>query len=269
MRTRNENDHEASREVKTEWLQWWDGVASSFSSSSSSSSPSSLAGRRKCLVVAATNHPWDVDIAAWRRFQHRIFVGLPNLQDRADLLMKWTADLPPIDPSVLQYVVSATEGYSPSDLFKFLQSAVRNGPVLRNDDSAPLNIGDFQTVLSQFKPTQLAQQYAQKLRSFIGSHGLPTSTDAPGVQHTFDEQWMPSFSGHVSSSTTEQSLVWNTPWGNYYKFSVPVDAEVIDALDQMLWTWNDMETGQNDADYDADDDCSDDTDDFDDFDGDL
>ncbi|EZG47687.1 putative vacuolar sorting ATPase [Gregarina niphandrodes] len=39
------------------------------------------------LVLGATNIPWDLDSACLRRFQKRVYVGLPDLDARRDLFM--------------------------------------------------------------------------------------------------------------------------------------------------------------------------------------
>ena len=37
-------------------------------------------------VFATTNMPWELDIAALRRFERRVLVPMPNLQNRKDIL---------------------------------------------------------------------------------------------------------------------------------------------------------------------------------------
>lgn len=38
------------------------------------------------FLLCATNCPWEIDLAFLRRFQKRIFVGLPENQDRVELM---------------------------------------------------------------------------------------------------------------------------------------------------------------------------------------
>jgi vacuolar protein-sorting-associated protein 4 len=41
-----------------------------------------------CLLLAATNCPWDLDAAFNRRFDKRLFVGLPDAESRVELLKR-------------------------------------------------------------------------------------------------------------------------------------------------------------------------------------
>ncbi|GAQ92592.1 AAA-type ATPase family protein [Klebsormidium nitens] len=71
---RCENDQEYTRKLKTEFFVQFDGVATDKSD--------------RVTVIAATNLPQELDDAAVRRFEKRIYVGLPDLSTRRQLLEK-------------------------------------------------------------------------------------------------------------------------------------------------------------------------------------
>ncbi|GAQ93431.1 AAA-type ATPase family protein [Klebsormidium nitens] len=71
---RCENDQEYTRKLKTEFFVQFDGVATDKSD--------------RVTVIAATNLPQELDDAAVRRFEKRIYVGLPDLTTRQKLLEK-------------------------------------------------------------------------------------------------------------------------------------------------------------------------------------
>ena len=65
---RTEGENEASRRVKTELLCQMDGV----STTESTDSEGEKIEKKMVMVLAATNHPWDLDEALRRRFEKRV-----------------------------------------------------------------------------------------------------------------------------------------------------------------------------------------------------
>jgi katanin p60 ATPase-containing subunit A1 len=67
---RGDGEHEASRRVKAELLVQMDGVSSISSSNANNEAEDDK--RKIVMVLAATNHPWDLDEALRRRFEKRV-----------------------------------------------------------------------------------------------------------------------------------------------------------------------------------------------------
>jgi SpoVK/Ycf46/Vps4 family AAA+-type ATPase len=74
-------------------------------------------------VVGATNKPWALDEAFIRRFQKRIFVPLPNVEARTELVSIYSKDLTTSGDVSTDELVHMTDGYSGSDIRDILQSA--------------------------------------------------------------------------------------------------------------------------------------------------
>ncbi|CBH15036.1 katanin, putative [Trypanosoma equiperdum] len=103
MSARGGNEHEASRRIKSEMLQQFDGLCTE--------------NDKRVLVLATTNRPWDLDEAMRRRLEKRIYIPLPDKAGRLSLLKKQTATLS-LDPSVDLEEISdkRTEGFSGADM---------------------------------------------------------------------------------------------------------------------------------------------------------
>ncbi|KAF3650813.1 SLAC1, putative isoform 1 [Capsicum annuum] len=95
-------EHEAMRKIKNEFMTHWDGLLTK-------------AGE-KILVLAATNRPFDLDEAIIRRFERRIMVGLPSVENR-EMIMKTLLAKERVDEGLdFKELAAMTEGYSGSDL---------------------------------------------------------------------------------------------------------------------------------------------------------
>jgi len=74
-RSGGDNENEASRRLKTEFLIQWSSLASAAAARTNEESP-------RVLVLAATNLPWAIDDAARRRFVLRLYIPLPEPETR-------------------------------------------------------------------------------------------------------------------------------------------------------------------------------------------
>ena len=113
-------EHEASRRMKTELLIQMDGMVSSGGPATagggrSSSSSSSQQQQQQVFVMAASNTPWDLDVALLRRLEKRVLVPLPVAEAREAMLRKHLSPraAPDIDYPQL---AGRLEGYSGADL---------------------------------------------------------------------------------------------------------------------------------------------------------
>jgi SpoVK/Ycf46/Vps4 family AAA+-type ATPase len=97
--------------MKTELLIQMDGVKSSASASIGSSNGSD----GQVFVMAASNLPWDLDVAVLRRLEKRVLVPLPSVDAREAMFRKHLGDrsAPQMDFAA---VAQQTEGYSGADI---------------------------------------------------------------------------------------------------------------------------------------------------------
>lgn len=109
LTARSSEENEAARRVKTEFLVQLDGVGSS---------------KGRILVMGATNRPFDLDEAALRRMTKRIYIGLPDLDARQELIKLMISA---VDNSMsladLLTIAQKTDGYSSADLSAVVKDA--------------------------------------------------------------------------------------------------------------------------------------------------
>ncbi|WP_411023844.1 AAA family ATPase, partial [Salmonella sp. s51228] len=68
------------------------------------------------MVLAATNFPWDIDEALRRRLEKRIYIPLPELDGRIDLLKINLKDVKLSDDVDFLEIAKSIDGYSGADL---------------------------------------------------------------------------------------------------------------------------------------------------------
>ncbi|KAG6427970.1 hypothetical protein SASPL_112218 [Salvia splendens] len=156
MSTRTENENEASRRLKSEFLVQFDGVASNSSD--------------LVTVIGATNKPQELDDAVLRRLVKRIYIPLPDANARRVLLkhkLKGQAfSLPDRD---VERLVAETDGYSGSDLQALCEEAAMM-PIrelgadiltVQANQVRRLRYGDFQKAMTVIKPSLQRSKWAE------------------------------------------------------------------------------------------------------------
>jgi len=142
---RKNSELEVSRRLKTEFLVRLDGVGTNV--------------QDRILIVGATNRPFDLDDAVLRRFTSRIFLPLPNLEARKQMLIKQLDKaLNDLTEEGITLIAECTEGYSFADLRSLCAEAAM-GPmrnfgistlvVMEKNRAPPITIQDFKLALKK------------------------------------------------------------------------------------------------------------------------
>lgn len=108
--SRSDNEHEASRRVKTEFMVQMQGVSN--------------ANVTGVLVLGATNLPWALDSAMRRRFEKRIYIALPEPAARLSLIKNsMKKEKHTLTQNEVQEIADRTDHYSGSDLNQLIKNA--------------------------------------------------------------------------------------------------------------------------------------------------
>jgi hypothetical protein len=245
FRERSRDEHEVSRDLKTEFLQFLDGMMTS-------STPSTT---RPILVIGATNRPFDVDSAILRRLAQSHYVGLPDIHARLILLVQSLQAVPTEPDLDLQLIATKTEGYSPSDIRQVLQTAALSGPMRPRpnkdaDDGAQpgrgLSTEDILQALEVIPPTPLSDMYRMQLTNFAkqsrASSSFPISSSPYASSQVFvDENGLGR---------------WETVHGNFYDVgTIEIDSHTFDVLSQVAKEFQQqgLDSDFSDDDNDGDD----------------
>jgi SpoVK/Ycf46/Vps4 family AAA+-type ATPase len=122
------------------------------------------------FVVAATEHPWDVDSLLRQpgRLDHRLLVLPPDLQAREAIIRSVLAGRPLAEDLDLAGLAARTDRYSAADLAQLCESAAAAAleASIVSNSSRPIAMVDFTRGLYELRPStppwfELARDYAR------------------------------------------------------------------------------------------------------------
>lgn len=149
-------EHEASRRVKSEILMQIDGCASRDDEP-----------RQHVMVLAATNFPWDIDDALRRRLEKRIYIALPGLEERRELLRINFKDVDVAPDVDFNKLAMRMEGYSGDDIMNVCRDAAFNGMRRQTAGRTLDEMRKLQT--SQFEVPVLMEDFYQAVEKISPS----------------------------------------------------------------------------------------------------
>ncbi len=140
-----------------------------------------IANKSKALqlyVIGATNKPWSLDSPFLRRFQKRIFISLPDMAGRLEMLRVYTSQLHVDGNLKLEELAKITEGYSASDIRDICQSVqlrvvnelFESGKANENDaKTRSITLNDLKNSLKSRRPSvsvDMLRAYARWTEQF-------------------------------------------------------------------------------------------------------
>ena len=168
LTSRSENENEASRRIKTEFLVQLDGAGTNIED--------------RILIIGATNRPQEIDDAFVRRLSKRLYIPLPNKVSRKQLIMRVLEkerknnNKYDIDENDIDDIVNRTKGYSGSDLINVCKEAammpIRSIEDITNcqlEHLRGVNKKDFDEALITVKPSineKSIEQYMEWNKNF-------------------------------------------------------------------------------------------------------
>ncbi|XP_053957200.1 fidgetin-like protein 1 isoform X1 [Anastrepha ludens] len=157
---RSESEHDSSRKLKNEFLVQLDGASTSEED--------------RVLVVGATNRPQELDDAARRRFARRLYIPLPEIKARIQILKNLLGTVSnDLDESNIEEIGHQTSGYSGADMDILCREASMEPlraipadqiPHITKDKVRPVNVDDFKSAVHSVRPSVSKVDLAQYIQ---------------------------------------------------------------------------------------------------------
>ena len=144
---RSDNDNEAAKRIKTEFLIQFDGVGSNTEA--------------KLLVIAATNRPMDLDDALMRRLPKRVYCGPLDVKGREKFIENTIHKVEcKLSDKDVKEIAKRTENYSNSDLKELCREAayepvreLSNEEILKIKKFRPVEVKDLRKAVNKIRGT--------------------------------------------------------------------------------------------------------------------
>ncbi|GLC35438.1 hypothetical protein PLESTB_000207100 [Pleodorina starrii] len=183
----NSSEHEAMLQVKTEFMQLWDGMES-------------CRGQR-VVVMGATNRPWMVDEAVLRRFTLMYEIGLPDKAQRKAILLGYLRKHNDEVPDSVAKELLSSSGAGPSSDQAIAAATASSS----NDSSSPSQAQDSGAEgasLGSAGPSAL-DRIAEETEGFSGSDLLELCSQA--AQRVLAEHLHELQAAEASGSSSRQA----------------------------------------------------------------
>ena len=127
---------------------------------------------RPLLFIGATNEPWALDPAVLRpgRFDEKIYVPLPDLAARREILETNVEGLPLAPDVDLDRLAGVLEGYSGADIANLCHKTAENVflEVLAGEEEREIAMADFLATLEGLHPSVSPEDLARFERFAAG-----------------------------------------------------------------------------------------------------
>lgn len=185
------SEHEASRRVKSEILMQMDGISSISAGGGTAADATTSDGVETqkgpepiVMVLAATNFPWEIDEALRRRLEKRVYIPLPDLDSRKELLRINLASIKVADEVEIDVLAAKLEGYSGADITNICRDAAMMGmrkrikgltaeqirSVPKEELEKPATTDDFVAAIYKIQPS-VSQQDLKKYDAWMEEFG--------------------------------------------------------------------------------------------------
>ena len=160
-------------------------------------------------VFATTNMPWELDIAALRRFEKRILVPMPNIDDRKKVLKLHAGAQHILTEQDFTYLAQKTEGYSGSDLSTLVNDALMR-PIKQLQSATYFRRVEKHQILEQidlYKSSFMFYQESEDDEVLAQSNlGKSVTSSEDGDLDMKQSYWMPINLSRLSKSAAEKVL---------------------------------------------------------------